>query len=189
MPAIDINKARPLVPLTLLPLSLLAGTWLVAKSAVDHLLYHDAIMTGRSWTSYLVENVKDLEDIARGAKPSAASQVFLDRARKVGQVFRYVIYDPEGHTRYIGDVSKTEDVEGRSLKPEEVAKQDLGKPDDDDDDENLAEHNPAAARAIAAGGALVNAEEGAPPARPPYFSETICPLFLVENRSPSSKPT
>jgi hypothetical protein len=137
------------------PIALLMGTWMVARATVDHLLYHDAVTTGRNWTAYLAENVKDLEQIANGAKPSADSQRFLDRARKAGQVFRTVIYDPAGHTRFVSD--------------------DLAKSDDDDDDDDLAQHNPAAARAIAQGKPLVNAEEGEPPQRPEFFSEASLP--------------
>jgi diguanylate cyclase (GGDEF)-like protein len=139
--------------LVAVPLALLTGTWLVARTTVDHLLYQDAVTTGRNWTSYLVDNVKDLEEIAKGAKPSAESQSFLDRARKAGQVFRTVIYDAEGHTRFVSD--------------------DFDK--DEDDDDELAVHNPAAAKAIARGEALVNAEDGEPPQRPEFFSEAYLP--------------
>jgi diguanylate cyclase (GGDEF)-like protein len=138
------------------PVALLAGTWLVALATVDHLLYQEAVTTGRDWTAYLAENVRDLAEIAKGAKPNADSQRFLDRARKAGEVFRSVIYDPEGHTRFVLD--------------------DPGKSDDDDDDEDLAEHNPAAARAIAQGEPLVEAEEGEPPQRPAFFSEAYLPV-------------
>ena len=135
------------------PVALLAGTWLVARTAVDHLLWHDAVTTGSNWTTYIVENVKDLSEIAKGEKPNADSQRFFDRAQKVGQVFRYVIYDPEGHSRFISD----------SLDK------------DDDEDEDIGQHNPAAARAIAQGHPLVNAEDGEPPERPRFFSEAYVP--------------
>ena len=168
------------------PALLLAGTWLVAKTAVDHLLYRDAILTSQNWTSYLVDNIKDLEDIAKGEKPSAESRAFFERAQKAGQVFRYVIYDPDGRTRFVSDSLEKSLAEDEEAKPESAADHEAkaegkrgGKPDqDDDDDENLAEHNPAAARAIAAGQPLINAEEGEPPTRPQFFSEAYLPAIV-----------
>jgi diguanylate cyclase (GGDEF)-like protein len=160
------------------PVLVLAGTWLVAKTAVDRLLYHDAVLTGRSWTAYLVENIKDLDDIAKGAKPSADSQAFFDRAQKAGQVFRCVIYDPAGHVRLVVD-SLEKSADGRDeAKPKDAEERDAGaKKPDDDDDEDLAEHNPAAARAIALGQPLINAEEGEEPGRPEFFSEAYLPAI------------
>jgi diguanylate cyclase (GGDEF)-like protein len=132
---------------------LIGGTWGISELTVGRLLHNDAVSTGQTWASYLAKNVEDLEEIAGGAKPSPESQRFFDRVRQVGQVFRYIIYDPEGHTRLVSD---TLDV--------------------DDDDEDLAKHNPAAATAIAGGQPLINVEEGQPPTRPPFFAEAYVPV-------------
>src|SRR5271170_653858 len=155
------------VVLCVVPLASVAGTWFVATQTVDHLLYHDAVTTGRDWTSYLVDNVKDLEAIANGTKPSTDSQRFFDEAQVAGQVFRYVIYDPEGHTRF--------DSENRAGSKDEPKSDRAVLAKLDDDDEDLGEHNAAAARAGAEGRPLVNAADGAPPARPAYFSEAYLP--------------
>ena len=64
------------------------GTWAVLQATVEHLLHHDAVSTARTWASYLVKNVEDLEEIAGGKKPSVESQRFFDRVQQVGQVFR-----------------------------------------------------------------------------------------------------
>src|ERR1700683_3754904 len=133
-----------------------AGAWAVSRATVEHLLHHDAAATARTWASYLVKNVEDLDQIAAGQKPSADSQRFFDRVQQVGQVFRYIIYDPQGHIRLVSD--------------------DLD--DDPDEDEDLAAHNPAAARSIAAGEPLINVEEGEPPTRPPFFAEAYVPVAV-----------
>jgi diguanylate cyclase (GGDEF)-like protein len=138
------------------------GTWIVSEATVEHLLQHDAISTGGAWASYLVKNVEDLEQIALGQKPSVDSQRFFDRVQQVGQVFRYIIYDPQGHVRLVSD-----DFE----KDEDRAK-------DEDDDEDLASHNSAAARSIAGGEPLINVEEGKPPTRPPFFAEAYVPVVV-----------
>ena len=41
--------------------ALLAGAWMVGKLTVNHLLAHDAAMTGQGWAAYLAENLKDLD--------------------------------------------------------------------------------------------------------------------------------
>jgi hypothetical protein len=138
-------------------ISIVAGTFAIAKLTISYLLYHDAISTGVSWTNYLVTNVSDLEQIAAGEPPSKASQLFFDRAQKVGQVFRYQIFDPVGHLRRVSD----------TLDPSDL-----------DEDEDLAEHNPEAARSIAAGTPMLSAEDGTPPSRPPYFSEAYVPAIV-----------
>jgi diguanylate cyclase (GGDEF)-like protein len=137
--------------------SIVAGTFAIAKFTIGYLLYHDAVSTGRSWTDYLATNVNDLEQIAAGETPSKASQLFFDRAQKVGQVFRYQIFDPQGHLRRVSDTLD---------------------PSDQDEDEDLAEHNPEAARSIAAGTPMVSAEDGTPPTRPPFFSEACVPVIV-----------
>jgi diguanylate cyclase (GGDEF)-like protein len=165
--------------IAVVPLALLAGTWVAAKITVDHLLYHDAVTTARSWTSYLVDNVKDLRQIANGEKPSAESQAFFDRAQKAGQVFRYVIYDPQGHPRFVTDTlqkaaDRNDDMRLRGVSEEKPPS--IRKVDDDDDGGPLSEHNPAAARTLAAGLPFISAEEGEPPVRPEFFSEAYMPV-------------
>jgi diguanylate cyclase (GGDEF)-like protein len=133
---------------------LIGGAWTVSEWTVERLLHNDAVSTGQTWAGYLANNVEDLEEIAGGAKPSADSQRFFDRARQVGQVFRYVVYDPDGHLRLVSD---TLDV-------------------DEDEDEDLAKHNPTAARSIAGGQPLIEVEDGKPPTRPPFFAEAYVPV-------------
>jgi diguanylate cyclase (GGDEF)-like protein len=148
--------SRDGVLLAAVPFALIAGAWLIAKLTVDHFLYHDAVTTGHNWATYLAENVKDLEQIADGQTPSSDSQRFFDSAQKVGQVFRYVIYDPQGHFRLVSD-----DLDG-----------------DPDENEDLAIHKPDAARSITKGIPIVQAEEGEPPTRPPYFAEAYVPVVV-----------
>ena len=132
------------------------GTWAVLQATVEHLLHHDAVSTGRTWASYLVKNVEDLEQIAAGKKPSIDSQRFFDRVKQVGQVFRYIIYDPKGQIRLVSD--------------------DLD--DDPDEDEDLFAHKPTAAQSIVDGEPLINVEEGQPPTRPPFFAEAYLPVVV-----------
>jgi diguanylate cyclase (GGDEF)-like protein len=168
------SRLSPLVRDSLILAGALAlaagGTWAVSQATIDHLLYHDAVSTGRTWASYLAQNVEDLDQIAAGQRPSADSQRFFDRVQQVGQVFRYIIYDPQGHVRLVSGSGEDEP------KPKGA---DQAKEKGEDDDEDLATHNPAAAASIAGGEPLINVEEGQPPDRPPFFAEAYVPVVVT----------
>ena len=95
---------------------LLGGAWTISEWTVERLLHNDAVSTGQTWSSYLANNVEDLEEIAGGAKPSPDSQRFFDRVRQVGQVFRYVVYDPTGHLRLVSDTLDDDEDEDQDLE-------------------------------------------------------------------------
>ena len=82
---------------------LVGGTWATVRITTDHLLYQDATSNARSWALYLAENVADLEQIASGEQPSAASMAFFEGARRAGQVFRYEIFNREGYSQLISE--------------------------------------------------------------------------------------
>jgi diguanylate cyclase (GGDEF)-like protein len=137
-------------------IALVGGATLIERSAIDRLLHDDAVWTGRQWTETLAGNIEDLQAIAAGKEPSTATRSFLDRVKKVGRVFLYKIYDADGRIRFVSD--------------------DL--PAGATDEEGLSEHNAAAAEAIAAGEPMIEAGEGTPPSRPPFFSEAYVPLIV-----------
>ena len=157
MSSVATRRLRGNIALLLVVLAALTGgSWAIAKVTIEHLLYRDAVATGHTWASYLAQSVGDLAEIAKGKKPSAASMAFFEQVQKVGNVFRYKIFDPEGYLRLVSDELTAAGT----------------------DVQNLGEHNAAAARAIAAGQPLVVAKEGKPPARPSYFSEAYVPLIV-----------
>src|SRR4249920_3499658 len=131
------------------------GAVLIERVAIDGLLYADAIATGRIWSESIARTIDDLDAIATGAPPSAADRAYFDQVKKLGQVFLFKIYDSNGTTRFVSD--------------------DL--PKGDTDDEDLSAHNVEAAAAVADGRPLINAEEGSPPSRPPFFSEAYFPVI------------
>ena len=135
---------------------LTSGAWTIQKFAIERLLFQDAVGAGRMWASYLAQSVTDLEQIARGERPSPASMTFFERAQKVGNVFRYKIFDASGHLRLVSDELTAFGT----------------------DAQNLGEHNASAAAVLAAGKPHVVAKEGKPPARPPYFAEAYVPVIL-----------
>jgi len=82
-----------------LALFLVLAVWaavLVTSNAVNELLHQDAETEGESWARYLAANVTDLPEIVAGARPSAESMEFFEKAEKVGDVFLYKVYAPDG---------------------------------------------------------------------------------------------
>src|SRR5580698_9855847 len=82
---------------------LVSGTWVTVKITTDHLLYQDATSVASSWARFLAASVTDLEQIAGGEQPSAASMAFLQSARKSDDVFRYEIFNRDGFVQLVSD--------------------------------------------------------------------------------------
>src|ERR1700728_4227054 len=84
-------------------LILASGVWAAVKITTDHLLYQDATSTAYSWARFLAASVTDLEQIAGGERPSAASMAFLQSARKSEDILRYEVDNPDGFVDVVSD--------------------------------------------------------------------------------------
>src|SRR5581483_10894701 len=80
---------------------LLLGTGATLKITTDHLLRQDATSTAHSWARFLAASVADLEQIAGGEQPSAASLAFFLSARNSGEVFQYEIFNRYGYSQLV----------------------------------------------------------------------------------------
>ncbi len=149
---------------------LLIAVWsafLVTSGTVEGLLRQDAEAEGEAWARYLAANVKDLGQIVAGAKPSAESIAFFEKARKVGDVFLYKIYAPDGRLR----------LSSHALDEANPTA------------EQIAVHNPEAAEAVRAGKTVVEVksaaasneheEEGAEAGAelPAFYAEAYVPVM------------
>jgi len=99
----DISLRRGIGLLVLVLAMLLGGTWATVEVTINHLLNQNAKDTARNWASFLAANVTDLDKIAAGEQPSAASLAFFQATRKAGEVFRYVIFNREGYSQLVSD--------------------------------------------------------------------------------------
>jgi diguanylate cyclase (GGDEF)-like protein len=135
---------------------LVGGTWAAVKITTDYLLYQDATSVARHWAQYLAESVTDLEQIAAGEQPSAASMAFFEGARRSSQVFRYEILNRSGYAQLVSDHNKIALVD-------------------------LSEFNALAARSISLGQPVVDAKEGKSVDLPSYFAQAYVPI-VVDNR-------
>ena len=99
----DISFRRAIGFLLLVLAILAGGTWITVKVTTDHLVDSDATSNARDWAKFIAANVTDLEQIANGEQPSAASLAFFEATRKAGQVFRYLIFNREGYSQLVSD--------------------------------------------------------------------------------------
>jgi diguanylate cyclase (GGDEF)-like protein len=135
---------------------LVGGTWTAVRVTTDHLLYQDATSTSRSWAKFLAASVADLEQIADGEQPSAASMAFFQSARKSGEVFRYEIFNRHGYSQLVSDREKIAFVD-------------------------VSEYSVEAARSVTAQKPIVNVREGTSADRPTLFAHAFVPV-LVDGR-------
>jgi diguanylate cyclase (GGDEF)-like protein len=131
---------------------LTSGTWLTVKFTTDSLLYQDATSTAHEWARYLADNVTDLEQIAAGEQPSAASMTFFQGARKAGDVFRYEIFNREGYSQLVSDRDKIAFVE-------------------------LSEYSADAARSVSTRQPVVDTMNGGSPDRPSFVARAYLPVI------------
>jgi hypothetical protein len=128
---------------------LVSGTWITVKLTTDRLLYQDATTTAYGWARFLATSMTDLEQIAGGEQPSAASMAFLQSARKSEEVFRYEIFNRDGYLQLISDRAK-------------VALVDFSRRDTD------------AVRSVTSGHPIVEVKEGQSADQPAFFAR-LCP--------------
>lgn len=135
---------------------LVGGTWMTVRITTDHLLYQNATATAQSWARFLTASVADLEQIASGEQPSAASMTFLQSVRKSGEVFRYEIFNRDGYSQLVSERDKIALVD-------------------------LSEHNADAVRSIKSGQPIVDVKEGNTAEQPAFFARAYIPV-LVDGR-------
>ncbi len=112
--------------------------------------------TAFAWAEYIGSSLPRVEDIASGAALTPDETQFLRSVRKMGEVFRFRLFDKAGYLRLVSD-----DLEGdQSAEP------------------RLVEHNGRAAAMVANGEAFTSVEFNAGnPDRPPVYAETYVPVM------------
>jgi diguanylate cyclase (GGDEF)-like protein len=134
-------------------LVLIGGTLAAVKITTDYLLYQRATSDASSWAGFMAKSIGDLEPIAAGELPSAASMSFFQWAQKSDQVFRYEIFNREGYSQLTADHSKIALL-------------------------TLSEYSAAAARAGTSGRPVVEAKEGTPPELPSFYARAYVPVIV-----------
>ena len=144
-----------IVTLVFVGLVLIGGCNLILGRTIDGMVRTDAEQTATGWMKYLLQQVKDVEQIAEGQAASEESNAIIRQVALVGNVFRFKIFDGQGHLRLVSDA--------------------LGR--DWSNEPTLAAHNPPAAEATRRGAAFSEVKRGTPPRRPEVYAETYLPVF------------
>ncbi len=97
----DISLRRGILLFVVILGLLIGGCWATIDVVAENLLNRDASDSASDWAKFVATNVTDLAQIAAGEQPSARSLDFFQAARATGQVFRYVIYNPEGYSQLV----------------------------------------------------------------------------------------
>jgi len=148
----DISLRQGIAVLVAVLAVLAGGTWLAVTVTTKQLMNSEAMSTARDWAHYLAKNVSDLENIASGEQPSAASMAFFQGTRHAGQVFRYVIYNREGYSQLISERDRIAPVD-------------------------LSEFNADAALAASSGQSIVNVHEAQAGEGPAIFARAYVPAM------------
>jgi diguanylate cyclase (GGDEF)-like protein len=134
-------------------LILISGTLAAVKITTDYLLYQSATADARSWAGFMAKSIADLEPIAAGELPSAASMSFFQWAQKSDQVFRYEIFNREGYSQLVADHDKIALL-------------------------TLSEYSAAAAHAGTTGRPVVEAKEGNSSDVPSFYARAYVPVLV-----------
>ena len=132
-------------------LVLIGGTFVAVDFTADYLLYKDATSTARTWARHVGDHVADLQHIAGGETPSSASMAFFRWTQRVGDVFRYEIFNREGFSQLISERGNVELV-------------------------GLSEFSAAAAQAAKTGEPIVTVKEGTSADQPAFFAQAHVPV-------------
>jgi diguanylate cyclase (GGDEF)-like protein len=147
----SIGRNVALIVLALL--LLIGGTLAAVKMTTDYLLYQSATSDARSWAGFMAKSIADLEPIAAGELPSAASMSFFQWAQKSDQVFRYEIFNREGYSQLVADHDKIVLL-------------------------TLSEYSAAAADAGTTGRPVVETREGNAPDLPSFYARAYVPVLV-----------
>lgn len=101
---------------------LLATLWLVTV-LVDRSVHRYAERQSLAWAEYAGKHLTRVEELARGATPLEADLRQIAEIERLGDVFRFKLFDPNGTLRFVSEdplgVAENEDL--RTHKPEALS--------------------------------------------------------------------
>src|SRR5690606_31061657 len=115
--------------------------------SVDRAVAIDAENEAKGWSSYLMETLPRLDDLVATGRPDEVQLAIIRTAEKVGDVFRFKLFDRDGYMTLVSD-----ELAYASESPSD------------------REHSRTAAAVLATGVAEVSLKDGVGKAnRPPLF--------------------
>ncbi|NJM35100.1 MAG: hypothetical protein HC850_10775 [Rhodomicrobium sp.] len=130
------------------------GGYSLLNMTADHIIKIHAERTALAWGEYFGANLPRIELIAAGVAMTPAEEEFIIKVRKMGDVFRFKLFDKNERVRIVSD-----DLDEKEAYREAFS-------------------NAEAARAVAQGKAYTTVEKGAgKPNRPEIYAESYVPVI------------
>ncbi|MEZ5669858.1 MAG: response regulator [Alphaproteobacteria bacterium] len=77
--------------------------YLLLEATADKVVTGQAERTSQAWAQSIAHELPRIEEIAGGAMPTAEERDYLDRLRRLGNVFRFKLFDTAGRLRLSSD--------------------------------------------------------------------------------------
>ena len=149
-------SARSLVLIAVLGMLVLgSGIFFGVNFAVDRAVVVDAQDKARHWADYFLGSMPNLDELIASGKPTTEQSDIIEAAQKIGDVFRFKLYDVGARQTLVSD--------------------DEAKADEGDDTESTV-HNDEAAEALEAGTPVINISDEHEEGMPPLFVEGYVPI-------------
>lgn len=129
------------------------GLWMAVRS-INAIVDRGAEVAARQWAETFIANSDILNRISAGEQLTPADERFIERIEKVGNVFRFKVFDETGRLMLLSDQ--------------------LG----DKFDESLQDHRPEIVETLLNGGFFMDAYDGRQkPDRPDFYAEAYLPIM------------
>lgn len=170
----SISRTRAALIIGSVPgaLAILAvAVFILLNATSNRVVAENAEEISLGWAQYIGGQLDRVEEIATGAELTADEQVFLGQVKRYGDVFRFKLFDAEGHLRLVSD-----DLNVNETHKENHAE--IAEALHHDEDHALRQHNPKAASVIETGRPFTQVEDGtAKPDRPDVYVESYTPVI------------
>ena len=153
------SRSRVIAVVAMMPVALvvivISGAFILSHAS-NRIVADNAESISMGWANYLGGELDRIEEIAAGASIRPDEEAFLDRARQFGDVFRFKIFDSEGHLRLVSDDLNTESANSKTL----------------------SEHNSMAVSVLSSGKPFTVVADGrANENRPDVYAESYAPVI------------
>ncbi len=153
------SRSRVIAVVAMMPVALvvivISGAFILSHAS-NRIVADNAESISMGWANYLGGELDRIEEIAAGASIRPDEEAFLDRARQFGDVFRFKLFDSEGHLRLVSDDLNTESANSKTL----------------------SEHNSMAVSVLSSGKPFTVVADGrANENRPDVYAESYAPVI------------
>lgn len=107
--SVQLRKWWQVLSIILFLIVLVASVRTGIMRAVDHGVGIDAEKKASSWSSYLISNIPDLPGLIASGQPTKDQAKYIKTAEKLGDVFRFKLFDASGDLVLVSDDIETQE--------------------------------------------------------------------------------